>query len=416
MSSNLPIFFEYDTEAEEQKLVKMFEEQTGKPLYPAQDERLLISLIEYKASLLVNKFNEAARLNLTRYSRGSILDCIGEMFGTARLKGSKGKDFIKITLNTTFTSDLTIAKGLEILSKDEEYSFFTTENCVIPAGETVGTVEIEAETIGEYANVYGIGDVNILVKPISYIQSVENINGVSGGADVEDDAPYIKRILLAPESFSCAGSRQSYIYHTLSANANIIDAQAESPVIPATIKIGDDIYTEENGRINTGDFTASVDYKAGSITFTKDDVTYCFKIPPQATVYVYPLTDDDVTPETVLQDVRDLLTGESVNPMTDYVNVIAPEKVNTSITMNVLVKADADFNSVCDAVDEAAEKYKKEIRKTLKASIEPSHIYTKIGAIDGVYSVDLNGLTTQTAGINEFFDITFTINTSLKSN
>ncbi len=416
MSSNLPIFFEYDTEAEEQKLVKMFEEQTGKPLYPAQDERLLISLIAYKASLLVNKFNDAARLNLTRYSRGTILDCIGEMFSTPRLQGSKGKDVLKITLNTTFTSDLTIAKGLEILSKDEEYSFFTTENCVIPAGEKTGTVAIEAETIGEYANVYGIGDVNILVKPISYIQSVENINGVSGGADIEDDTPYIKRILLAPESFSCAGSRQSYIYHTLSANANIIDAQAESPVIPATIKIGDETYTEENGSINTGDFTASVDYKAGSITFTKDNVTYCFKIPPQATVYVYPLTDDDVTPETVLQDVRDLLTGESVNPMTDYVNVIAPEKVTTSITMNVLVKEDADYNSVCNAVEEQAEEYKKEIRKTLKASIEPSHIYTKIGAIDGVYSVDLNGLTTQQAGINEFFDINFTINTRLKSN
>ena len=95
MSDNLPIFFKYDTEAEEQKLVKRFEELTGKPLYPAQDERLLISLIEYKASLLVNKFNDAARLNLTRYSRGPILDCIGEMFGTPYYLKMKNTAFLQ---------------------------------------------------------------------------------------------------------------------------------------------------------------------------------------------------------------------------------------------------------------------------------------------------------------------------------
>ena len=108
MSDNLPLFIEYNAKEQEQALVKLFEEETGRTLYPAQDERLLISIIEYKAALLVNLFNEAARLNLTQYSRGLILDCIGEMFNTPRLQGNFGSDLLQINLNTTFTNDLTL--------------------------------------------------------------------------------------------------------------------------------------------------------------------------------------------------------------------------------------------------------------------------------------------------------------------
>ena len=420
MSDNLPVFFEYDSETEEQNLVKLFEEKTGRTLYPAQDERLLISLIEYKASLLVNKFNDAARLNLVQYSRGLILDCIGEMFDTPRLQGSSGADILQIELNTTFTSDLTIKKGLEILSKDEEYTFVTTEDCIIPAGETIGTVPIKAQLTGEFANVYGVDDVNILVKPISYIKSVTNINGVTGGADVEDDEPYIRRILLAPEKFSCAGSKQAYIYHTLSANANIVDAQAESPIIPATVEKTANgvktVYTAENNVIQTDDFNVNVDYKTCSMTFKKDDITYCFKIPPQATVYIYPLTEKDVTPQSVIEDVENVLTGDSVNPMTDYINVIAPEKIDKTIRLKVILDENTDFEATSKLVYSSVEDYKTELRKSLGAEILPSEIITKIKGITGVYDVDTLDLTKTTAKINQFFNITFDINITQKGN
>jgi len=440
MSDNLPVFFEYNSEAEEQKLVNLFEEKTGRTLYPAQDERLLISLIEYKASLLVNKFNDAARLNLVQYSRGLILDCIGEMFDTPRLQGSSGADILQIELNTTFASDLTIKKGLEILSKDEEYTFITTEDCIIPAGETIGTVPIKAQLTGEFANAYGIDDVNILVKPISYIKSVTNINGVTGGADVEDDEPYIKRILLASEKFSCAGSKQAYIYHTLSANANIVDAQAESPILPATLNIetkeeittgeGNEAVTtiniisnnytvDDNGIIDNETLYANVNYKNGTFNFylkSDENTVYTLRIPPQEGVYIYPLTEDDVTPQSVIEDVENVLTGDSVNPMTDYVNVVAPEKIDKTINLNVILNENTDFEVTSKLVNDAADEYKREIRNSLGAEILPSQVIAKIKNIGGVYDVDTFDLAKTTANINQFFNITFNINITQKGN
>ena len=402
-------FLEYDAEQEEQKLVKMFEEQTGRTLYPAQDERLLISIIEYKAALLVNLFNEAAKLNITQFSKGLFLDCIGEMFDTPRLKGEYGIDTLKITLNTTFTNDLTISQGLEILSKDEEYTFETTDDLIIPAGETIGYVPIQAKEKGSAVNVYGAGDVNILIKPVSYIESVTNTNGVSDGADIETDEAYIKRILLAPEKFSCAGSRQSYIYHTLSANTKIIDATAESIEEPATVKIGSTTYEEVNGEIETPNFTVETNHKLGQFKFSLNDVEYTFKMAPDTTVNIYPLTEDDVTSNNVLNDVETVLNGESVNPMTDKIVVSSPVKVEKTINLTVTKEETADLETVETEVNKLAQEYAQTMRASLNTEIIPSKIIAKIGAIEGIYSVDTGNLTKQTANINEYFDITFNI-------
>lgn len=414
MSNNLPIFLEYDSQEQEQKLVDLFEEKTGRTLYPAQDERLLISIIEYKASLLVNLFNETARLSLTQYSKGAILDYIGEMFDTPRLKGENGSDTLLVALNTTFSYDLTIEKGLEVISKDEKYLFETVEDLVIPAGEMSGTVKIQAKETGSDVNILGIGDINEATKPISYIDYVTNLYGVTGGADVESDEAYIKRILLAPERFTCAGSRQSYIYHTLSANNSIIDATAESVQTPSTINIcnsgTDTLYTEEDGQIVTPDFTVDVDYNSGTFEFTVNDNTYTFTMPTDSTVRVYPLVEGGATPQSILDDVEHILNGESVNPMTDRVFAVSPDKIDLTINLNVVVDKNSDLEMVSQKVYEAIDEYLEEKNKKLNIQIIPSQIISKVGAVEGVYSVDTGLLTTQQAKVNEYFDITFNTN------
>jgi len=418
MSSTVkPKFIEYDSQTEEQNLVSLFEEKTGRTLYPAQDERLMISIIEYKASLLVNMFNEAAKLNLTQYSKGAILDCIGEMFDTKRLQGEYGYDTLKITLNTTFTNDLTISKGLEVMSKDEKFTFATSEDLIIPAGETEGSVKVVAKEIGADVNVYGASDVNILVKPVSYIDSVTNLNGISGGAGVETDEAYIKRILLAPERFSCAGSRQSYIYHALSANAKIIDASAESVQYKANITISTTqndettttTYEESSGQITTPDFTASVNHKLGKFEFTLNNKTYSLNMLPDTTVKIYPLTDEETTPQAVLDDVETLLNGDSVNPMTDNVLAISPTKVTKTIAVTIKLDEEADSDYVSAQANEILNEYKSTMRSKLGSEIVPSQLISKLGIIEGVYSV-----TTDLAGIfstdlSEYIDITFNL-------
>lgn len=408
--SDKPVFIDYDIETELAKLKAYFEELTEKTLYPAQLENILLNIIEYKASLLVEKFNNAALLNLPQFSKYPILDFIGELFDCKRFKAEQGRDILKIELFEALNFDITVPKGLEVLTKDEKYTFLTTSDVIIQAGEISATVEIQSQTATAEVNNYGIGDINILVKPESYIKSVTNLNGVTGGYYEETDDNYIKRILLAPEGFSCAGSKKAYIYHTLSSHPAIIDAQADSPQIPAAIILDGNTFTESNGEIQCADFSAQFDYKTGTCNLTIDETTYTITIPPQSTVYIYPLTADDETPQTILDAVDNKLNGEEINPMCDVVIAKNPIRKAVSIPINVIINADADYNTTIDAINKTANNYKSEIRKKLNAEIIPSHITTPIGNIDGVYSVDCGNFTAQKADVKEFFDITFTIN------
>jgi len=48
-------------------------------------------------------------------------------------------------------------------------------------------------------------------------------------AVMESDTDFRRRIVLAPEGYSVAGPEGAYIYHALSANADVLDASATSP-------------------------------------------------------------------------------------------------------------------------------------------------------------------------------------------
>lgn len=410
-----PVFLEYDSEKKKAELIKLFEDKTQKKLYPAQIENILLSIIEYKASTLVAQFNDAALLSLPQYSRGLILDLIGELFDCKRLNGTNGMSTLKIEIFEPFTFDFTISKGLEVLTKDEKYIFTTIEDLTIKAGDVTGTVNIKSEDLTEDVNQYGINDINILIKPVSYIKYITNTTAVTGGAGEEDDESYIKRILLAPESFSTAGSKQSYIYHTLAAHPAIIDAQADSPQLPATITIGEETATESNGTITGNGFSATVNYKTGMCELTIGNNIYKIVIPPQNAVKIYPLTAEDTTSEGVLSAVNKKFNGDDIIPMTDKVNVISPVPVNKDITLNIKINQDADYDKTTALINSAVAEYKTEIRSKLKQEIIPSQIISKIGNIEGVYSVDCGNLIKNSAKINEFFILNITTNISQRS-
>lgn len=69
------------------EIVAQYEAATGKTLYPAQVERLLIDLIVYRETLLRAAINDAARQNLVRFARAPMLDYLGELVGVTRLPG-----------------------------------------------------------------------------------------------------------------------------------------------------------------------------------------------------------------------------------------------------------------------------------------------------------------------------------------
>lgn len=64
-----------------------YEADTGKTLYPAQPESLLIHAYVYRETLVRIGIQEAAKQNLLAYAKESMLDYLGALVGCYRLAG-----------------------------------------------------------------------------------------------------------------------------------------------------------------------------------------------------------------------------------------------------------------------------------------------------------------------------------------
>ena len=146
--------------------------------------------------------------------------------------------------------------------------------------------------------------------------------------------------------------------------------------------------------ITTNSINANFDYTKGICNLTVTDAgNYKITIPPAATVNIYPLTEEDTLPESVKTAVEQRLNGEDVIPMTDYVNVISPEKIDKTINVNITLTENADEETVKELVKKASDNLISQYRKKLALEIIPSSIISTFKIIDGVYDVDLNSLT-----------------------
>ena len=66
---------------------------TGRTLYPAQVERLVIDLVAYRESLTREAIQDAGKQNLVSFARAPFLDYLGELLGVRRLAGAYKFDY-----------------------------------------------------------------------------------------------------------------------------------------------------------------------------------------------------------------------------------------------------------------------------------------------------------------------------------
>lgn len=118
--------------------------------------------------------------------------------------------------------------------------------------------------------------------------------GTGAPAAMESDHELRGRILLAPHSFSVAGPAAAYVYHAVSASADVLDASATSPT------------------------------------------------PGQVVVSVLSRTGDGTAPPATLTAVEDVLTNDSVRPLTDEVIVQSAAILPYDITASLWLYAGPD--------------------------------------------------------------------------
>jgi phage-related baseplate assembly protein len=209
---------------------KRYAEITGyEPILGKADA---VTLLMYAAAVQIYQTMKyvdiGAKMSLLKYSAGDYLDNLGALKGVLRLPEAPAVVTERFTLSALQADTVVIPIGTRVT--DGRLYFETTEYAEIPAGELYVDVVMTCQTSGTDGNGIEIGRLNILVDPIPYMQSVENIEATAGGSYREADDPYRERIYLAPDRYSVAGPEAAYIYWAKSQSAAVLDVAVFSPV------------------------------------------------------------------------------------------------------------------------------------------------------------------------------------------
>lgn len=328
---NLPevSFVETDTDKIKSEIITSYESAAGRTLAVSDPIRIFLLSV---ADIIIQQrvlINLAAQNNLLSYATGDYLDALGNYLLVERLPASAAVATFKFTLSQALSEVYSIPAGTEITNGI--VTFATNEELIIPSGETEGEVAASCTTTGEEGNGYLAGQIYTIVKPMTFVLSAENINETEGGAASESDEDYAERIRLAPNSFSVAGPRKAYVFHTYSVSSAIVDVSVDSPT--------------------------------------------------PGVVNVYPLLSNGQIPdETLRKQIEEYLSGDDIRPLTDEVHVLEAEAVNYEINIRYFIRKEDQIKgeSIQAAVSKAVENYKQWQHGKIGRDILPSRLVAEV--------------------------------------
>jgi phage-related baseplate assembly protein len=323
---NLPdvSFAQKSPEQIEAEILAYIEAETGIKPAPADPRRKFIQALVAWAAQQRAVIDYTGKQNLLAYAVDAFLDHIGASRHTPRIEAKAATATQRFYLSVA--QQQTIPAGTRVTAGDNVF-FETTQAVTVQIGQTYADVEVRCTEPGAKGNGYAIGQLNQLVDPIQWVSRTENITVTSGGADVEANDPYAERIRLAPESFSVAGPEGAYVYWAKTASADIVDVLVGSPS-PGEVEIR-------------------------------------------------PLLKDGGIPDqTVLEAVAAACNDRKVRPLTDFVQVLAPEAVSYDINLTYwIATSDSSLvTSIQTKVNEAVEAYKTWQKSKLGRDIDPSEL------------------------------------------
>lgn len=210
-------------------VVSAYEKLSGRKLFEGDPVYIIILAFSSALAEAHAVINHAARQNLLYYASDDMLDHKGYPWDTPRIGNDYSRTTILFTTSRSLESGKVIPKGERVTNNAGTIIFETTEEVVISPGEREVFVPAQCTEPGVIGNGLEVGELDALVVPISYITRVENITVSSGGTQPESDDDYRKRIRMASEKLSTAGSGGAYEYHTKKVSADIEDVLVDSP-------------------------------------------------------------------------------------------------------------------------------------------------------------------------------------------
>lgn len=308
--------------------LKKYEEVTGRRIRLAKADPNRIILLA-NAQVLYQGFehiDRAGKMNFLKYSYGEFLRNLAAFKNVAELEPKPATVNVKWMLAEPRTVVTAIPEGTRVTA-DFETFFESTEYNEIPIGETEITITMTCTEAGEKGNGFAPGEIIEQVDPLAFIDSIVNIDTSAGGTDEESDQSIAERTYLAPSAYSTAGPDDAYIYHAKNYDPSIGDVVPTSPT-PGVV----------------------------DIRFMMADGT----IPSAATI----------------AGLKSYLAQRGKRPLTDNLQVGAPEVVSYNITATYYInKSDrANAEAIQDGAEQAVEDYKDWQSAKIGRDINPDEL------------------------------------------
>lgn len=309
-----------------------YEQLTGKKVTLQRGDP--VTLILYACSVTLFQtllyVDRAGKQDLLKYSYGGFLDNLAAYKGVTRNPAAAAVVTVRFTLSAVQTSVVSIPAGTRVTSGDGIY-FQTDEYAEIAAGSTYTDVVCTCQEAGAAGNNLIPGEINILVDPIAYVDSVSNTDTSNGGADIEDDESLADRIYLAPATYSAAGPEEAYIQRTKSFSSSIGDVAVTTPA------------------------------------------------PCEVNVYVL-LADGSLPSSALLSEIEDYLSAKQIRPLTDDVTALAPStsSYNIDFTYYIAKSDQAKAATIQAEVAAAVDDYKAWQTRTIGRDVNPSELIRRV--------------------------------------
>ena len=321
------------------ELVRAYEAATGKTLYPAQVERLLIDLIAYRETVVRGLINDVARQNLVAFARAPMLDFLGELVGVSRLPAQPARTTLRFTRPAASAAATLVPSGTLIQAAPGLY-FGSLADVLFPAGGPGAFAEVPAvcETAGPVGNGFLPGQVAVPLSLLPDGVTAENRTVTSSGADPEGDERLRERIRLAPEMFSTAGPRLAYRFAAMSASPLVLDVAVASPR-PGLVRL-------------------------------------------------HPLATNGMPSSELKSLVLAAASAEDVRPLCDQVEVADPVPAPFGVSAELLLYRDADAAEVMASAEVALSQYCERVAGGLGLDVVRSQLIAAL-SVSGVYRVNL---------------------------
>lgn len=274
------------------------------------------------------------RMEMLNTSTGEALDALATLVGISRKGPTRATATVRFMLSENQAGVVAVPAGTRVKTEDGKY-FNTLDYAEIQAGDTYVDVVVQAQEAGAESSGLLVGSIKILVDPIPYIGSVSNTTESTGGLDTEDDDSLTRRIYLAPSVYSCAGPRDAYEYYAREWRGDVADVRVDSP--------------------------------------NPDEVNIYFTIEDENGVRLPNSTE--------LEDMKEYMSAETMRPLCDKVDCVAPDEVEYSISLTywIAVSDQKSVSEIQNKVNRAVDDFQTWQRK-LGRDINPTELIARLRA------------------------------------